>query len=165
MVRWSRKEAIQWRRNQVITYLSLGHSQREVADILKVSKSLVSSDVRYLEELARTGLKSHIEDKLMFEHHKALASLEYIKKRSFEITGQSGDDRIKIAAMGLAKEATREYLQIMTEKQILNKAMTSYISDMRDDMLQQLEEGANRKMINDVDSGQGEGEDDVNAVF
>ena len=75
-------ERLQWRRNKVLELSSQGHSQRDIADILHVDKSIISRDVAYLRQQAQDNLKSHIQDRLPEEYQKCTVGITQVLKIS-----------------------------------------------------------------------------------
>ena len=72
------QKQLSWRRDKVHEYLVKGLSQNEITDLLKVSKSTISSDVAYLRILAKEEMKNYMEEKLPKEFNTAIRGLNDI---------------------------------------------------------------------------------------
>jgi hypothetical protein len=58
-------QIIEWRRTKVMELLSKGESnQSEIARILQVDKSIISRDIAYLRQQAKTNIKRYIDERL-----------------------------------------------------------------------------------------------------
>jgi hypothetical protein len=157
--RFRREDQIQWRRNRVLQYLSMGLNQSEVADKLQVDKSTISKDVKYLHELARKNIKEHVEQRLPFEFEKTLSTFEYVKKRAFEIAEQTDDERIKIQALALAKDAAAQAMDLQVNGEVLDEAL-DFVDRSRAE-LERLEEEEEEEANNDNKNNS----NDPNAIF
>jgi len=62
------KDMISWRRDFVLQKLSQGWNQTQIAKELKLHTSTISLDAQYLKERARNELKTHLTERLPFEH-------------------------------------------------------------------------------------------------
>jgi transposase len=58
------KDRIDWRRSKVQELSSQGHSQREIAQILKVSNGTVNRDLSILRQQAKENIKKYIDQRL-----------------------------------------------------------------------------------------------------
>jgi transposase len=55
------RDRIDWRRSKVQELSSQGHSQREVAQILKVSNGTINKDLFILRHQAKDNIKKYID--------------------------------------------------------------------------------------------------------
>jgi len=67
------KKQMEWRRNKVSELLVKGHSQYEIAAVLKVSQPTINNDVQFLRENARENLQTHLNDRLPGEYENSMA--------------------------------------------------------------------------------------------
>lgn len=68
---------------------SQGHSQRDIADMLHVNKSVISRDKAYLKQQAQENLKTHIQDKLPKEYQNFMTGINHVLKICWEIVNKS----------------------------------------------------------------------------
>ena len=82
---------IEWRRSKVLELSSCGYSQREIAQTLKVSKSVVNRDVIFLRQQAQENLQHHIHEVVPEEYQKCMVGMKQNLKHVLEI-GQAATD-------------------------------------------------------------------------
>ena len=61
---------VEWRRTKVLELLSKGDSQSDIAKTLQVDLSIISRDVYFLRQQAKSNIKRYIDERLQ----KLLAS-------------------------------------------------------------------------------------------
>jgi hypothetical protein len=83
------QQQIEWRRDKVLELSSQGHSQRDIADMLHVNKSIISRDRAYLKHQAQENLKTHIQDKLPEEYQYCMTGINQVLKICWEIVNKS----------------------------------------------------------------------------
>jgi predicted transcriptional regulator len=79
------KSAIEWRRNTVLSKLAKGYSQSDIAKELQLHPSTISLDVQYLKERARNELKTHLTERLPFEHARVTNGIIDLLRKTHEI--------------------------------------------------------------------------------
>ena len=72
---------VEWRRNKVLELLSKGDSQSDIAKTLQVDLSVISRDVYFLRQQAKTNIKRYVDERLPEEYEKCLAGLTAITKK------------------------------------------------------------------------------------
>jgi predicted transcriptional regulator len=80
--------SLEWRRSKVLELSSQGHSQPEIARILKISQPTVNRDIGYLRGQARENLQKHIQDKLPEEYQICMTGLNQVLKICWEIVNK-----------------------------------------------------------------------------
>ncbi|MFL6452663.1 MAG: hypothetical protein ACJ71L_01505 [Nitrososphaeraceae archaeon] len=55
---------VEWRRTKVLELLSKGDSQSEIAKTLQVDLSIISRDVYFLRQQAKSNIKRYIDERL-----------------------------------------------------------------------------------------------------
>ncbi|MFL6325223.1 MAG: hypothetical protein ACJ72C_10725, partial [Nitrososphaeraceae archaeon] len=60
----STKMQVEWRRTKVLELLSKGDSQYEIAKTLQVDLSIISRDVYFLRQQAKSNIKRYIDERL-----------------------------------------------------------------------------------------------------
>jgi hypothetical protein len=109
---------------QVLKYASLGYNQAEIAEVLHISQPWVSSTIKAITKAAQQDIKHHIEEVLPYERRKALALFENIKRRAIEISDKAQiGDRDRIAALVLAKDATKEIIALQQQGEHVKTAL------------------------------------------
>ena len=86
---------IEWRRSKVAELDSQGHSQPEIARILKVSIGTVNRDLSILRQQAKDNIKRYIDERLPEEYEKCLVGLNAITKEAWNTANQTEDKRDK----------------------------------------------------------------------
>jgi HTH domain len=117
------KDRIDWRRSKVQELSSQGHSQREIAQILKVSNGTVNRDLSILRQQAKENIKKYIDERLPEEYEKCLVGLTAITKEAWNTTQNTEDKREKIQALSLAKECYSTKLDLLTNATVVDDAI------------------------------------------
>jgi hypothetical protein len=113
-----------WRMEQVLKYASMGFNQSEIAAALHISQSWVSRTITALTKAAQEDIKHHIEETLPYERKKALTLFESIKKQAIEIANAPDvGNRDKVAALALAKDATKEIWALNSQGKHIKTAL------------------------------------------
>src|SRR5689334_16744210 len=71
-----RRELIQWRRAQALSYYAAGKTMSQIADILKVDISTISRDIAYLREECMQKQAEYIEAELPFRHKLRVTNMD-----------------------------------------------------------------------------------------
>jgi hypothetical protein len=100
----STKMQVKWRRTKVLELLSKGDSQSDIAKTLQVDLSIISRDVYFLRQQAKSNIKGYIDERLPEEYEKCLVGLNAITKEAWKTAQQTEDKREKIQALSLAKD-------------------------------------------------------------
>ena len=117
-------QIIEWRRTKVMELLSKGESnQSEIARILQVDKSIISRDIAYLRQQAKTNIKRYIDERLPEEYEKCLVGLNAITREAWNTADHTEDKREKIQALSLAKECYSMKLELLTNATVVDDAI------------------------------------------
>jgi hypothetical protein len=119
----STKMQVEWRRAKVLELLSKGNSQSEIAKVLQVDLSIISRDVYFLRQQAKTNIKKYIDERLPEEYEKCLVGLTAITKEAWNTSQQTEDKREKIQALSLAKECYSMKLELLTNAAVVDDAI------------------------------------------
>jgi hypothetical protein len=119
---------VEWRRAKVLELLSKGDSQSEIAKTLQVDISIISRDVYFLRQQAKTNIKKYIDERLPEEYEKCLVGLTAITKEAWNTANQTEDKREKIQALSLAKECYSMKLELLTNATVVDDAIR-FVSD------------------------------------
>jgi predicted transcriptional regulator len=117
------KDRIDWRRSKVQELSSQGHSQREIAQILKVSNGTVNRDLSILRQQAKINIKKYIDERLPEEYEKCLVGLNAITREAWNTAQNTEDKREKIQALSLAKECYSMKLDLLTNATVVDDAI------------------------------------------
>ena len=72
--------------------LSKGESnQSEIARILQVDKSIISRDVAFIRQQAKSNIKRYIDERLPEEYEKCIVGLTAITKEAWNTANQTED--------------------------------------------------------------------------
>src|SRR5918912_2982684 len=119
----STKMQVEWRRAKVLELLSKGDSQSEIARILQVDLSIISRDVYFLRQQAKSNIKRYIDERLPEEYEKCLVGLTAITKEAWNTAANTEDKREKIQALSLAKECYSMKLDLLTSATVVDDAI------------------------------------------
>src|ERR1041385_4061756 len=123
----STKMQVEWRRNKVLELLSKGDSQSEIAKVLQVDLSIISRDLAYLRQQAKSNIKRYIDERLPEEYEKCLVGLTAITKEAWNTANDTEDKREKIQALSLAKDCYSIKLDLLTNASVVDDAIDSFL--------------------------------------
>src|SRR5919198_3722191 len=119
----STKMQVEWRRTKVLELLSKGDSQSDIAKVLRVDLPIISRDVYYLRQQAKSNIKRYIDERLPEEYEKCLVGLTAILREAWSTAQQTEDGREKIQALSLAKECYSMKLDLLTNATVVDDAI------------------------------------------
>src|SRR5918912_605347 len=119
----STKMQMEWRRAKVLELLSKGDSQSEIAKLLQVDLSIISRDVYFLRQQAKSNIKRYIDERLPEEDEKCLIGLTAITKEAWNTAANTEDRREKIQELSLAKECYSMKLELLTNATVVDDAI------------------------------------------
>src|SRR5215204_4563163 len=117
------KNMIEWRRNMVVSYMSKGWTQADIAKKLEIHPFTISLDVQYLKEQSKKELETHLSDRLPFEYSRAMTGINTVLKRVSEILDSSTDNKTKMEALKLQMELYKSIMSLATDGGIVERAM------------------------------------------
>jgi hypothetical protein len=130
----STKMQVEWRRTKVLELLSKGDSQSDIAKTLQVDLSIISRDVYFLRQQAKSNIKRYIDERLPEEYEKCLVGLNAIIKEALNTAANTKDRREKIQALSLAKECYSMKLDLLTNATVIDDAIR-FVSNRTNEML------------------------------
>lgn len=116
-------ERLEWRRDKVQELSSKGHSQREIAKILRVGLGSVNRDLTYIRQQAKNNIKKYIDEMLREEYDKCMVGLNSILREAWATSQQTENRREKIQALSLAKECYGMKLDLLTNATVVEDAI------------------------------------------
>src|SRR4026207_34041 len=119
----STKMQVKWRRTKVLELLSKGDSQSDIAKTLQVDLSIISRDVYFLRQQAKSNIKRYIDERLPEEYEKCLVGLKAITKEAWNTSQDTEDNREKLQALSLAKECYSMKLDLLTNAAVVDDAI------------------------------------------
>lgn len=120
------KDAILFRRSEVLRLLSRGYSQADIVREFgnKVDKSTISIDVQYIHEQAKTNIQQFITEQTPEEVQKAFSSYDDIIKEAWTIADSSiADKRTKLQALMLIKDTFAARLDLISNVDIVSRVL------------------------------------------
>jgi hypothetical protein len=114
---------VEWRRAKVLELLSKGDSPSDIAKTLQVDLSIISRDVYFLRQQAKTNIKRYTDERLPEEYEKCLVGLTAITKEAWNTAANTEDKREKIQALSLAKECYSMKLELLTNATVVDDAI------------------------------------------
>src|ERR687886_2577111 len=112
----STKMQVDWRRTKVPELLSKGDSQSDIAKTLQVDLSIISRDVYFLRQQAKSNIKIYIDERSPEEYEKCLVGLNAITKEAWITAQNTEDKKEKIQALSLAKDCHSMKLDLLTSE-------------------------------------------------
>ncbi len=125
---------VEWRRNKVLELLSKGDSQSDIAKTLQVDLSIISRDVYFLRQQAKSNIKQYIDERLPEEYEKCLVGLTAITKEAWNTAHNTEDKREKIQALSLAKECYSMKLDLLTNATVVDDAIRFVSQKLKDEL-------------------------------
>jgi IS30 family transposase len=129
--RKGQSESIEWRRSKVLELSSEGYSQREIAQKLQISKSVVNRDILFLRKQARQNLQYHIHDKVPEEYQNCMTGMKRNLKQTLEIAESASDPRVKLQARAIAVDCYKYIMEMTTGGVIITDAI-KYVQGQMD---------------------------------
>src|SRR5215207_2067471 len=117
------KANIELRRSKCLELLSKGHSQSDISKVLNVSPALISLDLQFLKEQARSNLRYHLQEKLPFEHSRALTGLNDLLKKANDILDNAKDPKLQLNTINVLANLYAGILTMATDGNIIQQAM------------------------------------------
>jgi hypothetical protein len=114
---------VEWRRTKVLELLSKGDSQSDIAKVLRVDLPIISRDVYFLRQQAKSNIKKYIDERLPEEYEKCMVGLTAILKEAWNTSYRTEDKREKIQALSLAKECYSMKLDLLTNATVVEDAI------------------------------------------
>jgi Zn-dependent M32 family carboxypeptidase len=125
-----------WRRGKVSELLVKGHTQYEIASVLKVSQPTINNDVQFLRNQARTNLQTHLNDRLPGEFENCMSGINQVLKMCWEIATKSSDrnnsdkilsstidEKTRLQALALANDCYRYKMDLVTNSIVITDAL------------------------------------------
>lgn len=131
-----------------------GHTQLQIAQVLKVSKPTVSRDTEFLREQARLNMQTHLQDRLPEEYENCMAGINQVLKMSWEIAtkGLSGDssnsnsdsdsdrtlsstvdDRTRLQTLALINDSYKYKMDLVTNGVVITDAI-KFVQQKKDEI-------------------------------
>ena len=84
---------------------------------------MISRDVYFLRQQAKTNIKRYIDERLPEEYEKCLVGLNAITREAWNTAQNTEDKREKIQALSLAKECYSMKLDLLTNATVVDDAI------------------------------------------
>jgi predicted transcriptional regulator len=117
------KSALEWRRSLVLSKLSKGWSQADIARELKLHPSTISLDVQYLKERKRESLRTHLQQELPFEHARAMTGINDLLRKANEILDNTKDPKLQLQTINVLANLYAGILTMASDGNIIQQAM------------------------------------------
>jgi hypothetical protein len=116
-------ESIEWRRSKVLELSSEGYNQREIAQKLQITKSVVNRDVLFLRRQARESLQYHIHDRIPEEYQNCMTGMKRNLRQTLEIAETTSDPKTKLQARAIANDCYKYIMDLTTGGIIVTDAI------------------------------------------
>lgn len=102
--------------DEIVETLKAGHKD------VKISHGTVFNDLKAIREFSNNEFQDYIEN-LPFEHKLALTGIMEVIRKAWEIVDSTKDDRTRIAALALVKDAYLSKQDLLGDSDTLEKAL------------------------------------------
>ena len=143
------KMQVEWRRTKVLELLSKGDSQSDIAKLLQVDLSIISRDVYFLRQQAKSNIKRYVDERLPEEYEKCLVGLTAILREAWNAAQNTEDKREKIQALSLAKECYSMKLDLLTNATVVDDAIR-FVSSQKSKEAYEENEAVEQRIANTV---------------
>lgn len=123
-------DLINWRRIQVLKLRAKGYTIDEIVAELKaghqdvrISHGTVSNDLKAIREQSKQEFQEYVEN-LPLEHKLALTGIMEIIRKAWEIADSAKDDRVRLSALSLVKDAILTKQSILGDSNTLENALS-----------------------------------------
>jgi DNA-binding transcriptional regulator LsrR (DeoR family) len=116
-------DSMEWRRSKILELSSNGYNQREIAQRLQITKSVVNRDVLFLRKQARESLEYHIHDKIPEEYQNCMTGMKRNLKQTLEIAETTSDPRTKLQARAIANDCYKYIMDLTTNGVVITDAI------------------------------------------
>jgi hypothetical protein len=117
------KSALEWRRSLVLSKLSKGWSQADIARELKLHPSTISLDVQYLKERKQESLRTHLQQELPFEHARAMTGINDLLRKANDILDNTKDPKLQLQTINVLANLYAGILTMASDGNIIQQAM------------------------------------------
>ena len=118
------KEAVKWRRTQILELDSQGYTHREIVSKLQIAKGTVSNDLAYLRKQAQDNLEHHIHQTLPEEYQRCMVGMKRNLKQTLEIAENTADPKVKLQARAIANDCYKYIMDLTTNGRIISDSIT-----------------------------------------
>jgi|SRR5215208_2720089 hypothetical protein len=117
------KDMIEWRRDFILQKLSKGWNQTQIAKELKLHTSTISLDVQHLKERARNELKTHLTERLPFEHARVTNGINNLLQRTHEILDKTTDPKMQLQTISVLTGLYGTIMSLATDAGIIEQSL------------------------------------------
>jgi DNA replication protein DnaD len=117
------KDMISWRRDFVLQKLSKGWNQTQIAKELKLHTSTISLDVQYLKERARNELKTHLTERLPWEHARVTNGINNLLQRTHDILDKTTDPKMQLQTISVLTGLYSTVMSLATDAGVIEQSL------------------------------------------
>lgn len=125
-----RLNAVAWRREKVLTLRAKGLTIDQIVSQLRagnadvrISHGTVVNDLKAIREQVNKNLSQYVEEELPMENKIALTGIREIIKEAWGLADNAKDDKTRLAALSLAKEAYLTQQTLLGDVNVLEHAI------------------------------------------
>jgi hypothetical protein len=101
---------------------------------MQVEWRILSRDVYFLRQQAKSNIKQYIDERLPEEYEKCLVGLNAITREAWNTAQSTEDKREKIQALSLAKECYSMKLDLLTNATVVDDAIRFVSQKLKDEL-------------------------------
>jgi hypothetical protein len=118
-----KQQQLDWRRSQVVELASMGYSQRELAQILRVDLAVINRDLHFIRRQAQENIQKHISKTMPEEYHMVGVSINQVLKKAWHIASTTANERVRLQALSLVNECNTHKLEMITNGTVVSDAL------------------------------------------
>jgi transcriptional regulator len=129
-------QQIEWRRSKVLELRNEGFNQSEISDMLKIHKSTINRDLKYLSERARKNVETHLHEKLPEEYQLCMTGLNEVLKKFWEIANSSSsavDEKTKLQALSLVNDCYKYKMDLVTNGVVITDTI-KFVENVKEEL-------------------------------
>lgn len=125
-----RYDLIKWRREQVLKMRAKGYTFDKIAETLKaghpevrISHGTVARDIEAIKQEVNDNLRDYIQKEIPYEVHLCQAGILEILREAWKIAESTNDEKVKISALSLAKDAYLTQNALLGDSKVLEQTI------------------------------------------
>ena len=128
MARKKDRQQLEWRYDRVLQLAANGHTEREIAAEMQLSKTTIHSDLVVLKRRAKEDIRKYIDEQVPFEYKKTLTGLNDIIKYMSNIMdnkeeGKEYDTKERMQAANVKMQAYNMKMEMVSGANLIEEGI------------------------------------------
>lgn len=123
-------DVIAWRREKVLTLRAKGYTYDKIVQTLKaghpdvrISHGTIANDLQAIKDQVNAELNDWVTKELPMAHRLALQGIVEVIRSAWELADSTKDEKTRLQALGLVREAYVTQKDFFSDSSILNKTI------------------------------------------